>query len=199
MAQVDRQQVQHHRNVGTAGAMRPGRWGQSLTSHALLASLPTRRHWEFTSQSCCKTLCNAVLGMNLCGWGHAGRQQPRCNSYKSSPLPSPEDLVWLSHWVYMAAPDSPLRRESSRLASKSNTSISKISPETLLQCRHKPQNIKTKMLFLSPTQRLTNTQNPNLNTDYVPMKCECGVQSPIGTGESFKSPTIRTLPSPSIQ
>lgn len=40
---------------------------------------------------------------------------------------------------------------------------------------------------------MTDPHSPNLNTDYFPMKCECGMQSPIGMGQSFRSPTIRTL------
>lgn len=141
-------------NVRAAGAVIPGRWGQSLTSHSLLTSPPTKRHWEVTSQSCYKILCNACPGRwtSVAGVMQVGNSLPRYDSSNASPLPSPEDLVCLNHWVYIAVPGSSLRKENYKLASKSSTSTSKISPETLLQCRHIPQNIKTKMLILSPSQ-----------------------------------------------
>lgn len=57
-------------------------------------------------------------------------------------------------------PQTPLRRANSRLASKSNTFISKISPETLLHCRHIPQNTETKMPVVSPFSETDQSPEP---------------------------------------
>lgn len=189
-------------NVGAAGAVISGRWGQSLTSHSLLASPPTKRHWEVTSQSCYKILCNACPGRWTSEAGVmqvGGNSLPRYDSSNPSPLPSPEDLVCLNHWVYIAVPGSSLRKENYKLASKSSTSISKISPETLLQCRHIPQNIKTKMLILSPSQS-DRSPEPKLKHRLLSHEVWVWDAEPHWDGAIFQVTHHKnSLPCPSIQ